>query len=69
MTDFDVTVNGDLTTLPAGTTIADIVASRVPSPRGVAVARNLEMVPRSTWDATVVAAGDDIEVLTAAQGG
>lgn len=69
MTHIDVTVNGEAATLPAGTTIAEIVATRVESPRGVAVARNLEMVPRSTWADTVVAAGDEVEILTAAQGG
>ena len=36
---------------------------------GVAVARNAEVVPRSQWFATVLAEGDDIEIVTAVQGG
>lgn len=36
---------------------------------GVAVARNAEVVPRSQWHATALAEGDDIELVTAVQGG
>ncbi|MBT1002927.1 sulfur carrier protein ThiS [Paenarthrobacter sp. DKR-5] len=36
---------------------------------GVAVALNAEVVPRSRWASTPVAAGDDIEIVTAVQGG
>ncbi len=37
--------------------------------RGVAVAVNEEVVPRSAWDETPVRDGDRVEVLNAAQGG
>jgi len=37
--------------------------------KGVAVAVNEEIVPRSRWDATTLHDGDRVEVLTAAQGG
>lgn len=37
--------------------------------KGIAVALNGEVVPRSAWDATDLRPGDRIEVLTAAQGG
>ncbi len=36
---------------------------------GVAVARNAEMVPRSQWHGTALADGDDVELVTAVQGG
>ena len=36
---------------------------------GVAVARNAEVVPRSQWHGTALADGDDIELVTAVQGG
>ncbi|WP_284975983.1 MULTISPECIES: sulfur carrier protein ThiS [unclassified Arthrobacter] len=36
---------------------------------GVAVARNSEVVPRSQWAATALADGDDVELVTAVQGG
>jgi sulfur carrier protein len=64
-----VTVNGAAEELAEGTTVADLVARHRPSSRGVAVARNAEVVPRSQWEATVAADGDRFEILTAAQGG
>jgi sulfur carrier protein len=64
-----VTVNGSPRLLAAGATVADVVAAESPSPRGVAVAVNAAVVPRSTWSATSLADGDRIELLTAAQGG
>jgi sulfur carrier protein len=36
---------------------------------GVAVAHNAQVVPRSQWFATALAEGDDIELVTAVQGG
>lgn len=36
---------------------------------GVAVARNAAVVPRSQWSATALADGDDVEIVTAVQGG
>jgi sulfur carrier protein len=63
------TVNGEPAELPADTTISDVVESWCPSSRGVAVARNGEVVPRSTWHEERVLAGDAIEIVTAAAGG
>ncbi|MCB1251268.1 MAG: sulfur carrier protein ThiS [Acidimicrobiales bacterium] len=64
-----VVVNGEPTVVAAGTTIAALVAATVASPRGVAVARNDAVVPRSRWEHETVSADDRIELLTAAQGG
>jgi len=51
-------------------TIADVVAGLAGSnARGVAVALNGAVVPRSRWELTRPAAGDQVEVLTAVQGG
>lgn len=36
---------------------------------GVAVAHNSEVVPRSQWYVTALAEGDDVELVTAVQGG
>ena len=36
---------------------------------GVAVALNSAVVPRSQWHATALADGDDVELVTAVQGG
>jgi sulfur carrier protein len=66
-----VTVNGGPKDLPAGTSVADLVRAlgRDPSGRGLAVARNGEVVPRSDWESTKVSAEDRFEVLAATQGG
>jgi sulfur carrier protein len=64
-----VTVNGAARTFAAAVTVADVVAAEVADVRGVAVAVNGELVPRSTWPDAGVAEGDRIELLTAAQGG
>jgi sulfur carrier protein len=64
-----ITVNGAADDVAEGTTVADLVARHLDSPKGVAVARNEEVVPRSRWGDTVAAEGDRFEILTAAQGG
>ena len=56
-------------TAPPAVTVAELVAVWCLSPKGIAVARNGEVVPRSAWEHTVVADGDRIEIVTAAAGG
>lgn len=64
-----VTLNGETTEVDDGATVADLVGDHLPSPRGVAVALNAELVPRSTWPDVALHDGDRVELLTAAQGG
>lgn len=64
-----VTLNGEPTDLGSGTTVAALVAERAGGTSRVAVALNGEVVPRSRWQTTDLAAGDSIEVLTATAGG
>lgn len=65
-----ITVNGQPREIPDGTAVAAVVAELLGTPvRGVAVAVNGEVVPRTAWDTVTVAAGDRVEVLTASQGG
>ena len=64
-----ITVNGEDRAVPGEATVAAIVGAFAPSAKGIAVAVNAEVVPRSEWDTTAVSDGDQIEVLTAAQGG
>ncbi len=63
------TVNGEPTDLRDGSTIAEVVSEWCSSTRGIAVARNGEVVPRSRWDVERVSAGDRIEIVSAAAGG
>jgi sulfur carrier protein len=64
-----VTVNGDETELPAGTSVAGLLAWLEVEPRGVAVAVDGEVVTRRTWGERLLAAGERVEILSIAQGG
>ena len=66
-----VLVNGAATDLDDGATVVDLLGRLdVPADaRGVAVAVDAEVVPRSAWPTTVVQDGAQVEVLTAIQGG
>ena len=64
-----VTLNGEPRDLPDGTSVAQAVAELTSSPSGVAAAVNGEVVPRGSWAATLLQAGDQVEVVTAVQGG
>lgn len=61
-----LTVNGEDRSLPEGTTVADLLGDRT---RGVAVAVNREVVPRSAWATAGLHDGDAVEILEARQGG
>jgi len=62
-------VNGRHETRPDNCSVAALVAELTDAHRGVAVAVNGSVVPRSTWGQVDLADGDAVEVLTAAQGG
>ncbi|GAB1644992.1 sulfur carrier protein ThiS [Krasilnikovia sp. MM14-A1259] len=64
-----LTVNGSPRAVDDAVTVAGLVAVLTEAQRGVAVAVNGEVVPRSRWSAAVLRDGDRVEVLTAAQGG
>ncbi len=60
-----VVVNGEALDVPADSTVGTLA----PNQRGVAVAVNREIVPRSRWSEAPLADGDRVEILEAAQGG
>ena len=66
-----IRLNGEETTIEAGTTLEQLLGRLdvPPQARGVAVAVDAEVVPRGAWPSTVVAEGAQIEVVTAIQGG
>ena len=65
-----VSVNGERRELSDGATVADVVGALVEhAQRGVAVALDGEVVPRSAWGATPLRDGHHVEVLRAVQGG
>jgi sulfur carrier protein len=64
-----IEVNGRTCLVPAGATVATVVAEWCDSPDGIAVARNGEVVPRSAWPSTDVTRDDHVKIVTAAAGG
>ncbi|HEY0999676.1 MAG TPA: sulfur carrier protein ThiS [Streptosporangiaceae bacterium] len=64
-----VTLNGEPRDLPDGSSVAQAVAELTGAPSGVAAAVNGEVVPRGSWAATPLRGGDQVEVVTAVQGG
>jgi sulfur carrier protein len=64
-----VKLNGDPRELPDGATLAQAVARVTDLDSGVAAAVNGDVVPRGAWAATSLRDGDQVEVVTAVQGG
>lgn len=64
-----VVVNGEARKLPRGTTLAQLVAQLAATSRGVALALDRQVVPRSSWEDVVVEEGANVEVVTAVAGG
>jgi sulfur carrier protein len=65
----DVVVNGESRSVAPGTTVAALIGLLGLGDRRVAVERNREVVPRAQHGATVLAAGDRLEVVTFVGGG
>lgn len=64
-----LTLNGEERLVEGVAVIADLVASLGLDPRKVAVERNLEIVPRSTYGQASLAEGDRIEIVHFIGGG
>ena len=64
-----ISVNGEMRTFKGVADVAALVAELGLDVRKVAVERNLEIVPRSTYAATPLADGDRIEIVTFIGGG
>jgi thiazole synthase/sulfur carrier protein len=61
--------NGEPHDVPEGASVADMLGLLGLAAPKVAVERNLEIVPRSTWATTRLAAGDRLEVVHFIGGG
>jgi sulfur carrier protein len=64
-----VSVNGTPTDVGEDATVAALVAARAGGHDRVAVARNGDVVPRSSWAQTRLSPGDQLEVLAPTAGG
>ena len=66
-----ISVNGEARDLPSGLGLADLLCrlNLDPEQSGIAVAVNGAVVRRALWPETRIEAGDELEVITATQGG
>ncbi len=64
-----VYVNGEPSELPVGLTLRGLVQRLGLSPGQVAVERNLDIVPRGSYDQVVLTDGDRVEIVTFVGGG
>ncbi|QMW22226.1 sulfur carrier protein ThiS [Sandaracinobacteroides saxicola] len=64
-----LTLNGAPHAVPAGTTVAALVASLALGEGRVAVERNREIASRSRWEETLLADGDVLEIVHFVGGG
>ena len=64
-----VIINGEHRRLLPGTSLAQLIAEVGLDPQRVAVERNLEIVPRSTFDQVMVEDGDAYEIVHFVGGG
>lgn len=65
----ELTINGELRRFEAPLSIDGLLAALGVEPRKVAIERNLEIVPKSTYGATPLADGDRIEIVQFVGGG
>lgn len=63
-----ILVNGEEVEIDATTTVEDLVAGLGYPDKGIAVAVDWTVLPRTDWD-TVLSDGARVEVVTAVQGG
>jgi sulfur carrier protein len=64
-----VDVNGSPRNMPPGTTLDALIAAVAGSLRGSAAAVDGEVVPRGEWAHFPLADGQQVEIITAVQGG
>lgn len=62
-------MNGESREVPRGTTLAGLIAELGLDTRKVAVERNREIVPRSTYGAVVLDERDELEIVHFIGGG
>jgi thiazole synthase len=65
----NVTINGEARAFGAPMTVEALLQELGIDPRKVAVERNLEIVPKSTYGAVMVGEGDRLEVVHFIGGG
>lgn len=68
-TSLTVQLNGASHQVPSGSSLSDLVNQLTQDPRGVAIERNGEIVPKSLHRQTIIIEGDQIEFVQFVGGG
>ena len=69
MNNIEVIINGISKVVQSGINVSDLIKAEGIETEKVAVAIDMELVPRSAYKQTVVQAKQNIEILSAVQGG
>ena len=64
-----IKINNEETEVTEGTTLSMLAADRHLPDKGVAIAVNNELAPRTSWDDYLVKGGDNIIIVKAFSGG
>ena len=67
----NIKINGKITEIAESLNVTDFIALHLngKEPRGIAIAVNDIIIPKSKWSETVIAENDNIEIVHAVQGG
>jgi thiazole synthase len=69
MNELRITVNGEIRTAPAGTTVAALISLLGMDAARVAIERNQDVIPRRTWNEAQLGDGDKVEIVAFVGGG
>lgn len=71
MSELEVILNGERRRVNAGLSLQGLVSALdgAPQARGVAVAVDGEVIPRTAWGRTILQEGARVEIVAAVQGG
>ena len=64
-----IQLNGESRDVPEGLNVSRLLVHLGLNPARVAIERNLEILPRSAWEATQLAPGDRFEIVQFVGGG
>ena len=66
-----IKINGEDKTIKQKVILSDLLENEldIEDSKGIAVAINLNIVPRSKWETTIIKENDEIEIVHAVQGG
>ena len=65
----EIMINGEPRTIAQNTTVAALIAELGLKPERLAIEYNLEILPRRTWDETILKSGDRLEIVHFVGGG